>query len=653
MSLVTISNLSLAFLGKIIFNKIGLQVEAGNKVGLVGPNGSGKTTLLKLITGEVYPDKGEIKRGKDVRIGYLSQDIRSALSGNILQAVLDSIPKRKNLIREIARIDSSLKNIQGKDNQLKLAGRLAELHQEMGYLDAQFPVHDAKRILSGLGFHDADFNSPISTLSEGWKMRAHLGSLLYQSPDLLLMDEPTNHLDVQSVHWLEQFLQKYKGSIILVSHDKDFLNRQTNQTISLEPEGMKSYRGNYNFYLNARNEERLNLLRQEKNQEQKIKDAQKFIERFRYKATKARQAQSKIKLLKKMDIVESHRPQTIIHFSFPDIPISGREVMAIRNISKGFKDKSLYKNINLSIFRGERIAIIGPNGSGKTTLLKIIAGETKPDCGEITLGHNISIGYFAQHHMDMLDPVNTIIEEVSHSAPNESTGFIRRLCGAFLFSGEDVDKSISVLSGGEKARVSLAKLLASPGTFMLMDEPTNHLDLMSSEKLIDSLTKYKGTLLFVSHNQSFVNRLATKIWSITEEGIEEYPGNLNEYFDYLERIAKVLPDPPEKEYKALNNVKMDRKAEKRQDAEKRKKIRDTIKPIKDKLSTLEDRISLLEKREQELEIILSDPTVFADTEKTPSILTEYSNVRDKIKELFARWEYGQEQLDKTKKVLGI
>ena len=653
MSLVSISNLSLAFLGKIIFNKIGLQVEAGNKIGLVGPNGSGKTTLLKLITGEVYPDKGEIKRGKDVRIGHLSQDVRSALSGNILQAVLDSIPKRKNFIREIARIDSSLKNIQGKDNQLKLAGRLAELHQEMGNLDAQFPIHDAKRILSGLGFDDADFNRPISTLSEGWKMRAHLGSLLYQSPDLLLMDEPTNHLDVQSVHWMEQFLQKYKGSIILVSHDKDFLNRQTNQTISLEPEGMKSYRGNYDFYLNARNEEKLNLLRQEKNQEQKIKDAQKFIERFRYKATKARQAQSKIKLLKKMDIVESHRPQEIIHFSFPDIPISGREVMAIKNISKGFKEKILYKNINLSIFRGERIAIIGPNGSGKTTLLKIIAGEIKPDCGDITLGHNVSIGYFAQHHMDMLDPVNTIIEEVSHSAPNESIGFIRRLCGAFLFSGEDVDKPISVLSGGEKARVSLAKLLASPGTFMLMDEPTNHLDLMSSEELIDSLTNYKGTLLFVSHNQSFVNRLATKIWSITEEGIEEYPGNLNEYFDYLERIDKVLPDPSEKEYKELNNVKKDRKAGKRQDAEKRKQIRDTIKPIKDKLNTLEDRISLLEKREKELEIILSDPTVFADTEKTPSILTEYSNVRDKIKELFARWEYGQEQLEKTKKALGI
>lgn len=653
MSLVNISNLSLAFLGKVIFNKIGLQVETGNKVGLVGPNGSGKTTLLKLITGEVYPDKGEIKRGKDVRIGYLSQDVRSALSGNILQAVLDSIPKRKNFIREIARIDSSLKNIQGKDNQLKLAGRLAELHQEMGNLDAQFPVHDAKRILSGLGFDDANFNRPISTLSEGWKMRAHLGSLLYQSPDLLLMDEPTNHLDVQSVHWLEQFLQKYKRSIILVSHDKDFLNRQTNQTISLEPEGMKSYRGNYNFYLNARNEERLNLLRQEKNQEQKIKDAQKFIERFRYKATKARQAQSKIKLLKKMDIVESHRPQAIIHFSFPDIPISGREVMAIKNISKGFKDKILYKNINLSIFRGERIAIIGPNGSGKTTLLKIIAGEIKPDCGDITLGHNVSIGYFAQHHMDMLDPVNTIIEEVSHSAPNESIGFIRRLCGAFLFSGQDVDKPISVLSGGEKARVSLAKLLANPGTFMLMDEPTNHLDLMSSEELIDSLTKYKGTLLFVSHNQSFVNRLATKIWSITGEGIEEYPGNLNEYFDYLERIDRVLSDPSEKEYKVLNNVKKDRKAEKRQDAEKRKQIRDTIKPIKDKLNTLEDRISLLEKREKELEIILSDPTVFADTEKTPSILTEYSNVRDKIKELFARWEYGQEQLEKTKKALDI
>lgn len=653
MSLITISNLSLSFSGKTIFNNIGLQIDFGDKIGLVGPNGSGKTTLLRLLIGEIHPDKGEIKRGKDIRIGYLSQDVRSALSGNILQAIFDSIPKRKSLTIEINTIERSLKATQEKDHQLKLAARLAEMHQEMAHLDTQFPSHNAEKILSGLGFHDADFHMPISTLSEGWKMRLNLGSLLYQSPDLLLMDEPTNHLDVQSVHWLEHFLQKYKGAIILVSHDKDFLNRQTSQTVALEPEGMKTYKGNYNFYLSARNEERLNLLRQEKNQEQRVKDAQKFIEKFRYKASKARQAQSKIKLLRKMDLVESYRPQKTIHFSFPETPPSGRQVMTIKDVSKGFNGKILYKGINLKIFRGERIAIIGLNGSGKTTLLKIIAGEINPEAGEITCGHNVSIGYFAQHHTDMLDTANTIIEEVANSAPHQSTGFIRSLCGAFLFSGDDVDKPISVLSGGEKARVSIARLLANPGNFMLMDEPTNHLDLISSERLIDALTDYKGTLLFVSHNQSFVNRLATKIWSITEQGIEEYPGNLDEYFDYLERIDKVLPDSEEKAYTPLKTVRHDRKAEKRQEAERRKEIRDKIKPIRDKLNNLEERISALETREKELEKILSDPAVFADTEKAPAILTEYRNIRGKIKDLLARWEYEQEQLEKTKNGLGV
>lgn len=652
MSLVTISNLSLSFSGKPVFNTVGLQIESGDKVGLVGPNGSGKTTLLRLIVGEIQPDRGEIKRAKGVRIGYLSQDVRSSLSGNILQALLDSIPNRKSLTIEIHKIEQSLKIIHGKDKQLRLATRLAEMHQELTRLETQFPAHNAEKILSGLGFHESDFHRPISTLSEGWKMRLNLGSLLYQSPDLLLMDEPTNHLDVQSVYWLEQYLEKYHGAIILVSHDKDFLNRQTSQTIGLEPEGVKTYKGNYDFYLNARNEETLNLVRQEKNQEQRVKDAQKFIDRFRYKASKARQAQSKIKLLKNMDLVESYRPRKSIHFSFPETPQSGRQVITIKDISKGFNGSILYKSINLKIFRDERIAIIGPNGSGKTTLLKIIAGEIAPDTGEIIFGHNVSMSYFAQHHMDMLDTANTIIEEVANSAPRQSTGFIRGLCGAFLFSGDEVDKPISVLSGGEKARVSIARLLANPGNFMLMDEPTNHLDLISSEKLIDALTDYRGTLLFISHNQSFVNRLATKIWNITEQGIEEYPGNLNEYFDHLERINKTLPEPAEDDYKSLKTMKRDRKAEKRQEAEKRKEIRDKIQPIRDKLNNLEERISALETREKELEKILSDPAVFADTEKAPAILTEYRNIRDKIKELLGRWEYEQEQLDITKKGLG-
>jgi ATP-binding cassette subfamily F protein 3 len=655
MSFVIISHLSISFLGKNLFQEIGLQVEPGDRIGLVGPNGSGKTTLLRLIGGEISPDIGEIKKKKGIRIGYLPQDVHTVLSGTILQSILDSIPGRVKLRDEIKKIEESLKKNQNNDNQLKLAGKLADIHQKISYLDRQFPLHKAENILSGLGFRPEDFDISTSSLSEGWKMRTLLGSLLYQTPDLLLLDEPTNHLDIPSVHWLDQFLQTYKGAIILVSHDKDFLNKQINRIISFEPEGLKSYSGNYNFYLKIREEEKSIRLRQARNQEQKIKEAERFIERFRYKASKARQAQSKIKLLKKMELIESYRPEKTIHFSFPAIPRSGKEVVSIKGVSKGFNKKNVYTHLNLAVLRGERIAIIGPNGAGKTTLLRMIAGEITPDCGEITLGHKVTMAYFAQHHNDMLDPRKTIVEEVSLAAPNETIGFARMVCGAFLFSGDDVNKSIGVLSGGEKTRVSLAKLLIRPGNLMLMDEPTNHLDLISSEILIDALADYKGTLIFVSHNQSFVNRLATKIWDIRREEIEEYPGNLNEYYDHLERTFKTSPEDSDKKKSQVvfNRDKKSRKSQKKEAAEKRQMIKEILKPIQDKLLVLEERISDLEKRQKELETILSDPAIFADTNKSPSFLSEYNEIREKVKELMARWEFAQEQLESAKKSLGI
>lgn len=655
MSLVVISQLSLAFVGRSLFHEIGLQVGPGDRIGLVGPNGSGKTTLLRLIAGEMSPDSGEITTGRGISMGYLPQDVHAALSGTVLQSILDSIPGRAMLRKEIMQIEDSLKNIRHHGDHLKLAGRLAELYQEMGYLDRQFPSHEAERILAGLGFQPGDFDIPVASLSEGWKMRAALGSLLYQRPDLLLLDEPTNHLDIPSVHWLEQFLQTYKGAMILVSHDRDFLNRQINRIVSLESGGVKSYKGNLDFYLKAKEEERQTLEATARNQEQKIKEAQKFIERFRYKATKARQVQSKIKVLKKMELVESHRPQKTIRFSFPVPARSGRAVVTIREVSRGFDRKNLYTNINLTVLRGQRIAIIGPNGAGKTTLLRMIAGEIEPDHGEITLGHKVTMSYFAQHHLDMLDPGKTIVQEVSQVVPDETIGFVRGVCGAFLFSGDDVDKSVGVLSGGEKARVSLAKLLVKPGNLMLMDEPTNHLDLISSEILIDALADYKGTLIFVSHNQSLINRLATKIWDVDGKGIEEYPGNLSEYYDHLERVPKTPWGPPDEKQVQISSRKdkKSRKARKREEAERRSLIRETLKPIQDKLAALEERISGLEKRQKELEKILADPVTFTDESKSLLFMNEYREVRGTINELIGRWESAQDQLESTKRNLGI
>jgi ATP-binding cassette, subfamily F, member 3 len=654
MSLVTVTDLSLTFIGKQLFREVGLQVEPGARIGLVGPNGSGKSTLLKIMVGEITPDRGEIVRAKGVRIGYLPQDIRTALSGKVLQSVLDSLPGRVELTKEIAKAEKALEGSSHQQDQLKIAARLAALHQEMSDMDVRHPPHEAERILSGLGFKEEDFDAPIAQLSEGWKMRVGLASILYQRPDLLLLDEPTNHLDIPSVHWLEDFLQSYKGAMILVSHDRDLLNRQISRTISLEQEGMRSYKGNYDSFLAAREEEMKILEANARRQEQRVREAQKFIDRFRAKASKARQAQSKIKLLKKMELVESYRPQNTMRFSFPPVERSGKEVVAIRGVSKGFHGKKLYANLNLTVLSGERVAIIGPNGSGKTTLLKIIAGELNSDQGEISLGHKVSASYFAQHHLDMLDPEKTVVEEVSVGASDDMVGRVRNICGSFLFSGDEVDKPIRVLSGGEKARVSLAKMLVRPGNLMLMDEPTNHLDLISSEILIDALSGYRGTMVFVSHNQSFVNRLATKIWDIRDREIEEYPGNLYEYYDHLDRLVESsIPQKQPMSEPQARKGKGDRKEQRREEAEKRKKIRATLKPIEDRLLGLEKRISELEKRQKELEMLLSDPEIFADSKQGVSYMKEYRGLREKLNELMGRWEFGQSELEAAKQELGM
>jgi len=377
MGLVTVLSLSLSFVGREILKEVNFQVEPGDRIGLVGPNGSGKTSLLRMIVGELPPDKGEIRIAKGARVGYLPQDVYEVLSGRLLQFVMDSIPSRVRMKEALRLTEASLANHPDPDGQVKLAAKLAEIHHQMIDLDTQYPVHSAEKILVGLGFKEEEFDRPMHSLSGGWKMRAALASLLYQSPDLLLLDEPTNHLDVPSVHWMEDFLRSYKGAMILICHDREFLNRQTERTISFEPEGMKFYSGNYEHYLKAREEESRVLEARAKHQEQKVKEAARFIERFRAKASKARQAQSKIKLVKKIELVETFQKRKTIRFSFPKVPRSGREVLSIQGLSKSFGPLTLYKDLNLRVMRGERVAIIGPNGAGKTTLLRLIAGEPR------------------------------------------------------------------------------------------------------------------------------------------------------------------------------------------------------------------------------------------------------------------------------------
>lgn len=659
MSLLSITKVSLYFSGKPVFKEIGFQVESRDRIGLVGPNGSGKTSLLRLMTGENIPDSGDVHIAKEIRIGYLPQDIQDTWSGKLLKTIVDSAPGRIRLRRQLSKLESALKKATTEQDQTHVAEKLAEIYHEKEQVEVTFPRHEAEKILLGLGFVEADFVKPLSSFSGGWKMRAALAGLLFQKPDLLLLDEPTNHLDIPSIHWLESFLLDFSGAMILVSHDKDFLNRQILRTVSFEPEGMRSCVGNYDAYLKVREEEEKNLAANARKQEQRVKDAEKFIERFRSKASKARQAQSKLKLIQKIDLVKTHRKEKVTRFVFPDVPRSGRIVTTLTNISKYFDSNVLYESLNLSVQRGERIAIIGPNGSGKTTLLKLVAGELQPDKGEITLGHGINIAYFAQHHSEMLDPHKTVIQEVYSEVPDRTIGFVRGVCGAFLFSGDDVEKPVGVLSGGERARVSLAKILVKPGNLMVMDEPTNHLDLSSSEALIKALSDYNGTLMFVSHNQSFVNRLATKIWDVRDKKIVEYPGNLKEYYSCVYGDIQAVdsePNAPRDEngddgQSGAN--RRDRKHAKKERAEKRQMVYNTLKPIRSDLEQLEKRIEAIEMRQKTLEKSLADPDFFSDQEKSVPLLGEYKKGRQELEVLLLKWEKMQERLNAAKKELGV
>jgi ATP-binding cassette, subfamily F, member 3 len=653
MSLVSVLNLSVVFAGRELFNNVNFSIEEGQRIGLVGPNGSGKTTILRLVIGDMQPDSGEVRIAKGIRLGYLPQDIYETLYGNLLSFLIDSVPSRARIRQEMERTELESRDHPDAEAQARLSAKLAELHQEMVDLDARHPVHEAEKILLGLGFTPEDFKRPVSSLSGGWKMRAALAGLLYQNPDLLLLDEPTNHLDVPSVHWLEGYLKTFRGAMVLICHDREFLNRQTDRIISFEPEGMRFYNGNYDHYLKAREEEKRNLEARAKNQEQKVKEAARFIERFRAKSSKARQAQSKIKLLKKIQLVETHQRQKAIRFSFPDVPRSGREIVSIQELSKGFDGNLLYKDLNLRVAKGERVAIIGANGAGKTTLLRMVAGELSPDQGKINLGHEVSMSYYAQHLSEMLDPNKTVLDEVYQVVPHASATFVRGVCGAFLFSGPDVDKPVAVLSGGERARVCLAKILVKPGNFMVMDEPTNHLDIVSSEILIDALTEFAGTLLFVSHNQSFVNRLATRIWDIRDRIILEYPGTLSEYFRHLEGKAEERDSVGRTATGNLEEADsgagaQTRKMIRKEKAQRRHLVTSALKPIQDRLKKLEERIEGLEKRKTELEKILIDPEVFKDKNKGVPLLNEYGEIRKKLEDLMTHWEQHQVELESVR-----
>ncbi|MHB8419410.1 MAG: ABC-F family ATP-binding cassette domain-containing protein [Myxococcales bacterium] len=642
MSLLAAKDLALAYGPRTLFAGATFTLAPGDRVGLIGPNGTGKSSLLKLLAGTQRPDAGTVQLARGARVGYLPQEVAELPDGPVVEVLLSQIPGRGGLERDLASVEAALVTASAEEEQLELAQELAELHATLDDFEGRFGRHRAEEILLGLGFDGRQLGARVRELSGGFRMRVALASLLLQDPELLLLDEPTNHLDVPTQEWFDGFLRQSRRALLLICHDRDFLNRHVGRVLSLEPEGLRGYAGNYDRYLEARALEEGQLEARASRQAARRKELQDFIDRFGAKATKARQAQSKQKQLDREELIEVRGHHATLRFRFGPVPHSGKEVVRLEGVAKAFGDKVLYRGVSASVLRGQRIGVIGANGAGKTTLLRLIAGELAPDRGQVTLGHQVSLGYYAQHHFDPQDGEaagKSILETLFVLAPDRSEAYLRSLAGTFLFSNDDVEKPIRVLSGGERARVALAKLLLVPRNLLLMDEPTNHLDLTSSEALIEALKGYEGTLIFVSHNHSFANQLATHVWDVSGGAVEIQPGNLDDHLERLRRRARPsAPSRSPKAERAVGSPGDDPRERKRSEAEARNARHARERPLRRELAELEAKIAALEAEDKGAQAALADPELYRDFDRARPFLEAHRRASGELEPLYARWE---------------
>ena len=608
--MLTISQVTKSFGARTLFSDISLQVNRGNRIGLIGPNGSGKSTLFSLILGQDSPDEGTIVFQKSARVGYLPQE---------------SSPAGKETILELAMFGGSA------------TSSAVEIVED---LDHQLEAK-AKRILSGLAFRERDFTRPASEFSGGWIIRAHLARLLVAEPDLLLLDEPTNHLDLQSVAWLQNYLREYTGAIILVSHDRAFLNAIVRKIVEFDRGKLLHYQGDYEAYLRQRTARREQQLAAFKNQQREIARLQTFIDRFGAKNTKAAQAQSKRKQIERMEKIEVPEPEIAsIHFRFPQPARSGARVLELKHLQHAYGELLVYRDLNLTIERRQKTVLVGANGAGKSTLLRLLAGVLPLQKGERTLGYNVELGYFSQHRAEMLDLRRTVLAEASDIAnpPNEQA--VRSILGAFLFRGDDVFKPVSVLSGGEKSRLALVKLLLAPPNLLLMDEPTTHLDMRSIESLLGALQQYQGTLLFISHDAYFIRQIATSVFQVQDGEVTLFPGDYDYYLDKSARDAagqagtadRVTTNSESRSVGSQND-----KERKRREAAERQAKYQLRQELKNQLSEVEQRVVALERRQNELVSTLESQ----DGGAAASL--ELKQVADELARLLPEWERLAEQ----------
>jgi ATPase subunit of ABC transporter with duplicated ATPase domains len=527
--MIRLDNISKQIGHQILFIEASAALQRGEKIGLVGPNGAGKTTLFRMITGEEGPDEGQVAVDRGVTIGYFSQDVGEMSGRSAVSEVMDGAGPVSAVATELKELEAAMGDPDRADDMDDIIERYGEVQARFEELDGYALEGRAREVLAGLSFSQDMMDGDVAALSGGWKMRVALARILLMRPDAMLLDEPSNHLDLESLIWLEQFLGGYEGALLMTSHDREFMNRIITKVVEIDGGALTTYSGNYEFYEQQRALSEKQQQAQFERQQAMLAKEINFIERFKARASHAAQVQSRVKKLEKIDRVEPPRRRQTVSFDFLPAPRSGEDVVSLKNVHKGYGSRSVYEGLDFMVSRRERWCVMGINGAGKSTLLKLVAGSTQPDDGTVALGGSVKMGYFAQHAMDLLDGERTVFQSLEDSFPQAGQGSLRALAGCFGFSGDDVEKKCRVLSGGEKARLVMAKMLYDPPNFLVLDEPTNHLDMATKEMLITALSQYEGTMLFVSHDRHFLAALSNRVLELTPEGIHKYGGGYTEY----------------------------------------------------------------------------------------------------------------------------
>ncbi len=633
----TVNNISISFSGTDIFSNATFLINRKDRIGLVGKNGCGKTSLLNIMAGRLEPDTGEIIIPQDKTLGYLPQELMLNNTKSVLEEALsafDYLMAMEEHIRSLEDDISRRSDYESREyNNLVIS--LTEANDKYRMIGGHTRDADVEKVLSGLGFTRQEFSAPLNEFSNGWQMRVEIAKLLLRKPDLLLLDEPTNHLDIESIQWLEDFLINYHGALILVSHDRTFLDNVTRRTIEIELGKIYDYKVSYSEYIFLREERLEKQMAAFNNQQRQVRQIERFIERFRYKNTKARQVQSRIKKLKKLDEVEiDTTDNAAIHFYFPLAPASGKVVVEAVDLGKNYDEKQVLTELNFTVVKNDRIAFVGKNGAGKTTLSKIIAGILD-HTGRLRLGYNVKLGYFAQNQYEMLDQEATVFETIDRVATGDARPKIRAILGAFLFGEDDIDKKVKVLSGGEKSRLSLAKLLLTPVNLLVLDEPTNHLDMRSKDILKNALLQFQGTLIVVSHDRDFLQGLTNKIFDFREQKVREYQGDI---FDFLESRKMQHLRQLEEGHKDLTQDQKGAPSQNKILYEKRKSVEREIRKLTNSIRECETEIEDLEKKIQHLDLVLERPEDHNDLIKTADFYQKYGRIMEDLNNQMALWE---------------